>query len=82
VGHQDGRKERQAERSVKPLQELQRARLHFLHGPCNILNHLDRLAPFFRATQKDRQRLDRAVRLELGDDRLLADESGAPIGAK
>ena len=79
--HQGRRNQRQAERSMKSLQDLERVRLHFLHGPSDILDHVDRLAPLFSAGHEIRQGLDYAIWLKFGDDGLLADKCAAPLRA-
>ena len=44
VGHKARREERQAQRSMEPLQDLERARLHLYHGPGDVLDNVNRPA--------------------------------------
>ena len=67
---------------MKPLEDLERIRLHFLHRARYIFDHLDSLAPLFGIGQQRRQGGNGAVRLEFGDNRLLTDQRGAPFRAE
>ena len=67
----------QAEDGVEALHELDGARLHFLDCAGDELDDPDRALALLHVRQQVGQGLDREIRLELGDDRLLVDQRGA-----
>ena len=72
----------QPEHPMEALHELDRGGLHLLDRAGDKFDDLDRALTVFHVRQQLGQGLDRAIALELGDQRLLVDEGRALFRAE